>query len=132
MLDDRDRPRMPDGAEGFDIPHDAGQRVALVAGHLDERSFGGTSLVWFTEWGIWPSGERQHIFYRFRASYGEIRTLSDAPAHLLVSNERDDLLSLVTIGVLFLWDVYVVADDASVSLHYSHDEWGWRSPGPAV
>jgi hypothetical protein len=131
-LDDRDRPHRPERAECFDIPQDAGQRVALVASHFGDRSFGTTNLVWFTEWGIWPSSERQHIFCRFRASYGEMRPLIDAPGHLLTANERDELLSLVTLGVLFLWDIYVVADDASVTLHYSHDEWGWCSPAPAV
>jgi hypothetical protein len=132
MLNDRHRPLRPDRAEGFDIPQDAGQRIALVSGHFKDRSFGTTSLVWFTEWGIWPSSERQHIFYRFRASYGETRLLVDAPAHLLGANEREDMLSFVTLGVLFLWDVYVVADDASAVLHYSHDECGWHSPRAAV
>jgi hypothetical protein len=132
MLDDRCRPREPERAERFEIPQDAGQRVALVAGHFSGRSFGASSLVWFTEWGIWPSSERQHIFYRFRASYGEVRPLIDAPAHLLTANERDELLSLVTIGILFLWDVYLVADDGSAALHYSHDEWGWCLPRAVV
>jgi hypothetical protein len=123
---------MPDAAERFDIPGDAGRRVALVASHFNERALGATTLVWFTDWSVWPSGERPHIFDRFRASYGERRPLIDAPAHLLAVEEREELLSLVTLGVLFLWDIYVVADDASFVLHYSHDEWGWWSRGAAV
>jgi hypothetical protein len=132
LLDKRERPEMPDDAERFDIPEDAGRRVALVASHFNERAFGPTTLVWFADWSVWPSGERPHIFDRFRASYGERRSLIDAPAHLLAVEEREELLSLVTLGVLFLWDVYVVADDASLALHYSHDEWGWWSRRAAV
>ena len=132
LLDERERPEMPDGAERFDIPEDAGRRVALVASHFSERALVGSTLVWFTDWSVWPSGERRHIFDRFRASYGEERQLIDAPAHLLTLEERDDLLSLVTLGVLFLWDVYVVADEAYFALHYSHVEWGWWSRRAAV
>lgn len=131
-LDERERPAMPDVAERFTIPEDAGRRVALVASHFYDRVLGATTLVWFTDWSIWPSGERPHIFDRFRASYGVQRALNDTPAHLLAVEERDELLSLVTLGVLFLWDVYVVANDASFALHYSHDEWGWWSSKAAV
>ena len=123
---------MPDDAQRFEIPEDAGRRVALVASHLNERAGSSSTLVWFTEWGVWPSSERQHIFDRFRASYGEHRLLIDAPGHLLSVEERDELLSLVTLGVLFLWDVYVVADSVPFVLHYSHDEWGWLVQRAAV
>lgn len=123
---------MPHDAQRFDIPEDAGRRVALVATHLNERAGASSTLVWFTEWGVWPSSERRHIFDRFRASYGEHRRLIDVPGHLLSVEERDELLSLVTLGVLFLWDVYVVADNAPFVLHYSHDEWGWLGQRAAV
>jgi hypothetical protein len=123
---------MSPSAEQFDIPEDAGRRVALVSAHLNGRASSSSVLVWFTEWSVWASGERMHIFDRFRTSYGEYRTLIDAPAHVLSSGERDELLSLVTIGALFLWDVYVVAEDSSFVLHYSHDERGWLAHGKAV
>jgi hypothetical protein len=131
-VDDRGRPTMPGDAERFDIPEDAGRRVALVAAHLNSRADTSSALVWFTDWSVWASGERPHIFDRFRASYGEHRPLIDAPGHLLSIQERDELLSLVTIGILFLWDVYVVAEDASFALHYSHDESGWLGRPTAV
>jgi hypothetical protein len=73
-----------------------------------------------------------HIFDRFRASYGEQRRLIDAPGHILGLEERDELLSLVTLGVLFLWDTYVVAENGVFLLHYSHDEWGWVLRGAAA
>lgn len=123
---------MPDDAERFDIPADDGRRVALVATHLNGRAGTSNVLVWFTEWGVWPSSERRHIVDRFRASYGEHRRLIDSPGHRLSAQERDERLSLVTLGVLFLWDLDVLPDDASFALHYSHDEWGWLAQRAAV
>jgi hypothetical protein len=74
---------------------------------------------------VWPSSEHRHIFDRFRISYGEHRPLIEAPAHVLADNEHDELQSLVTMGVLFLWDVYVAVASGTLLVHYSHDEWGW-------
>ena len=84
----------------------------------DEREV----LVWFTEWGVWPSAERPHIFDRLRASYGEGRSLIEIPAHLFLPSESEDLLSFVTLGVLFLWDVNVLGASCRRMLLYSHDE----------
>jgi hypothetical protein len=109
----------------FAIPVDAGQRVHLVASDLSAHLGEAETLVWYTEWGVWPSGERPHIFERFRASYGETRHTSQAPAHVFGQAEGEDLLSFVTLGVLFLWDVHVVIP-RKLSLFYSHDERGLR------
>jgi hypothetical protein len=110
----------------FKIPVDAGQRVAMVGRHL-EPFRGNPALVWFDDWSVWPSGERMHIFERFLASYDHRHPLIDMPAFLFTSDEYEDLVSFVTIGVLFLWDVHVVAAGASPLLSYSHDEWGWMA-----
>ena len=97
----------------------------MVADHFRSYETEPQMLVWFTEWGVWPSGERAHIFERFRASYGEERPLIEVPAHLLLGSETEDALSLATLGVLFLWDDYVVGSGGTRLLHYSHDEVGW-------
>jgi hypothetical protein len=109
----------------FVIPIDAGQRVALVAEHLEGFRRDGNTLVWFDDWEVWPSGQRMHIFERFLASYGETRHLTEVPAFLFSRNEYEDLVSFVTLGVLFLWDVHVVGTKARRLLFYSHDEVGW-------
>jgi hypothetical protein len=74
----------------------------LVASQLHPYIGHAETLVWFTEWGVWPSSERPHIFARFRASYGETRPLIEVPAHVFGRDEHEDLLSFVTLGVLFL------------------------------
>ena len=113
--------------DAFNIPVDAGQRVALAARCVDPFRALPETLVWFHDWAVWPSGQRMHIFERFLASYGEARPLSERPAFLLSSAEYEDCLSLATIGVLFLWDVYLVGTKAKHLLHFSHDEHGWAA-----
>jgi hypothetical protein len=65
QLDTHKRPDLLSAGRSrkFTIPADAGQRVALVAGHLN--AFRNTSkvLVWMHEWGVWASGERMHISF---------------------------------------------------------------------
>jgi hypothetical protein len=112
-------------AKSFVIPGDAGERVALVAEHLERFRGNGKTLVWFNDWAVWPSGQRMHIFERFLASYGETRPLIETSAFLFAEQEYEDLVSFITLGVLFLWDVHVVGTKASRLLFYSHDEVGW-------
>src|ERR1041384_3461789 len=38
-------------------------------------------LLQVTTWGVWPSSENLHLFYRLRESYGERRLLNEAPGH---------------------------------------------------
>lgn len=112
-------------SKSFHIPSDAGARVALVAKHLENFHSLGKTLVWFDDWEVWPSGQRMHIFNRFLAAYGEAKPLIEIPAFLFSEQEFDDLVSFVTLGVLFLWDVHVICTKARQLVFYSHDEVGW-------
>jgi hypothetical protein len=122
-LDERGHPVRPADVKSFSIPEDAGKKVVLVAEQVGSYRSGSEVLVWFTEWGVWPRSERPHVFERFRQSYGETRPLIEIPAFLFLRSEFEDVMSFVTLGVLFLWDVFVVS--GSRVLHFSHDEFGW-------
>ena len=80
-------------------------------------------LVWVTDWGIFPSNENMQLFYRFRQSYGNNKLLSEAPGHLCLPNERDEIVSLIWLCALQGWDVHVMPDTGSSSIFISHDEW---------
>lgn len=108
----------------FPIPQDAGQRVSLVARSMAAFADENELLVWFHDWGVWPSGERMHIFDRFRKSYGESRRLIDSPGHIFSGNEIEDAISFVTLSVLFLWDCYILTPKGRKLLFFSHDEYG--------
>jgi hypothetical protein len=126
-LDASDHPNSISETEEFNIPADAGQRVAMVANQFEIFRNENNILVWFTEWSVWQSGERLHIFDRFRLSYGEKRHLIDSPGHLFTKDEFEDALSFVTLSVLFLWDCYVVNSNGTKILFYSHDEYGYKT-----
>jgi hypothetical protein len=113
--------------ETFIIPADSGKRIFLCKDQLGNLDDSVEHLVWITEWGVWPSSERMHIFDRFRISYGEERPLIDAPCALFDSGEIEDLISYVTLAATFLWDVWVFSPGAKQWLFYSHDEYGSHS-----
>jgi hypothetical protein len=117
-------PDRSDAALRFEIPEDAQKRVVLVNRAM--QTFGDEShfLVWFDDWAVWPSGQRMHVFDRFRMSYGETRRLIDSPGHLFDGTEIEDGISFVTISTLFLWDCYVVNPGRTKLLYLSHDEYG--------
>lgn len=123
-LSERGLPQRPDEAARFKIPEDAGKRVFLVARGMRAFSASPLFLVWFDDWSVWPSGQRMHVFERFRMSYGETRRLIDSPGHVFEHGEIEDAISFVTLAVLFLWDCYVVTPTGRELLFFSHDEWG--------
>src|SRR5215204_4832982 len=92
-LSERGLPKHLDADLKFAIPADAQKRVYLVSQAMklfdDEPRF----LVWFDDWSVWPSGQRMHVFDRFRMSYGETRHLIESPGHLFDQTEIEDAVS---------------------------------------
>jgi hypothetical protein len=123
-LDDWGLPKTSDAESRFEIPNDAQKRVYLVSQAMKAFNGAPVVLVWFHDWSVWPSGQRMHVFDRFRRSYGEARLLIDSPGHLFEGNEIEDAISFVTVAVLFLWDCHVVTASRSKQLYFSHDEFG--------
>jgi hypothetical protein len=115
---------IPQSATRFKIPADAGKRVSLVNRRMRAFANEPSTLIWFADWAVWPSGQRMHVFERFRLSYGETRQLIDSPGHLFAATEFEDAVSFVTLAVLFLWDCYVVTPAVGKLLYFSHDEYG--------
>ena len=124
ILNDRGLPERLDKAQQFKIPSDAGQRVALVKQQLESFQYCEETLIWINDWGVWKSWERMHIFDKFRQSYGEKRSLSEIPAHLIHKDKYEDGVSIVTLAVLFLWDCYILTKRNERFCFYSHDEFG--------
>jgi hypothetical protein len=118
---------LTDSAHEFKIPKDAGERVYLVAKSMASFETSREVLIWFDDWSVWPSSQRMHLFDRLRLSYGESRSLSAVPAQIFDQSEFEDVVSFVTLGVLFLFDCYVICSDGKEILFFSHDEWGWAT-----
>ena len=78
-------------------------------------------LLWVTAWDIWGS-QNWHLYYRLRQSYGELRTLGDAPGHLFLDYESADLVSFLEVGMLCGWDMHVIPIVGYNRALVSHDE----------
>lgn len=79
------------------------------------------ALLWITEWGIWPSSENLHLYYKLRQSYSDHRLLQEAPGHLFLEHETADLASFLQIAILNGWGGYVLTHAGYVNAFFSHD-----------
>jgi len=80
------------------------------------------TLLWITEWGIWQSSENLHLYYKMRQAYGDNRLLHEAPGHLFLAHETEDLASFLQIAMLNGWGGYVLTQAGYVNAFFSHDE----------
>ncbi|WP_321469932.1 hypothetical protein [uncultured Paludibaculum sp.] len=115
--------RYPGVIPNYRLPKDSGKKVALarLLGNLflDHGPF----FLWVTGTGIWSSAEHLDLFDRYRLSFGEHRTVHDAPVHMLEDGDRAAAISLLCLTLFFIWDVEIIASDRSVAISVSHDEW---------
>ena len=81
------------------------------------------SLLWITEWGIWPSSENWHLYYKLRQSYGDIQLLDEAPGHLFLKHESEDLASFLQLAMQNGWGGYLLTEADYVNVFFSHDEY---------
>jgi hypothetical protein len=114
----------PDPLPSYFLPGDSGAKVGLsriIANTLMQR---GPVLLWVTETGIWPSSEHADLFLRYRRSYGEGRSVSEAPVHFFeTAEDTDALISVLYITLGFIWGAEICRLDRSVAMTVSHDEW---------
>jgi hypothetical protein len=79
-------------------------------------------LLWVTAWDIWKSSENFHLYYRLRASYGDLLLLEEAPGHLFLGFESADLISFLQVGILCGWDMHLLPIVGYARAFVSHDE----------
>lgn len=91
-----------------------------IASNLTYRQ---PTLLWITEWGIWPSSENWHLYYRARQTYGDRHMLCEAPGHLCFEHETEDLASFLQMAMLNGWGGYILTAANYVNAFFSHDEY---------
>jgi hypothetical protein len=89
----------------------------------DSLTYRMPTLLWITEWSIWPSSENWHQYYKLRQSYLDVRLLHEAPGHLFLGHESEDLASFLQIAMLNGWGGYVLTQADYVNAFFSHDEY---------
>ena len=82
-----------------------------------------SGIGWVTEWGIWGSSENWHLYYKLRQSYGDLRLLHEAPGHLFLGHEPEDLASFLQLAMLNGWGGYILTEADYVNAFFSHDEY---------
>ena len=82
-----------------------------------------SNLLWVTEYGIWPSSENNHLYYRLRQSYGDFRELHEAPGHEFNGEESADLTSFIDLTIQFGWGAHLLSSPTAAYIFISHDEW---------
>ncbi len=108
----------------FLIPSDTGARVALARALWENTGAGAETLLWITDWGVWPSGEHPPLADAARRGLGVDRPLIEAPGHLVTPAESDAGMSILVLSILFLWDCWVLPIGNRPSAFISHDEFG--------
>ncbi len=126
-LSDRQRQKpdlIPDiRIERIDYPIEPHKVFFFAHRIASELTYRRPTLVFITEWGIWPSSENWHLYYRLRQSYGDNRLLREAPGHLFVEHEAEDLASFLQLSMLNGWGGYVLTEADYVNAFFSHDEY---------
>jgi len=125
-LRDRERPK-PEAIpqvqmERFGYPKEA-HRIFIWAHWIaTSLTFRQPTLLWLTEWSIWPNSENWHLYYTLRHSYGDQRLLHEAPGHLFLEHESEDLASFAQVAMLNGWGGYILTHANYVNAFFSHDE----------
>ena len=125
---DRDEPTLEGGSSAtrFLIPEDAGKRVVL-ARVLWEAAGAGVpeTLLWFTDWSVWPSGEHVPLAEAARRGFGASSSVAQTPAQVARLGEDDAALGILCLAALFLWDCWVLPGQRGrPAVFLSHDEYG--------
>jgi hypothetical protein len=126
-LSDRER-RKPDAVQDAHVERVAypsePYRIFFVAHWIaTSLTYRRPALLWITEWGIWPSSENWHLYYRLRHTYSDLRLLHEAPGHLFLEHEAEDLASFLQVAMLNGWGGYVLTQADYVNAFFSHDEY---------
>jgi hypothetical protein len=115
---------MPDvQVERIQYPPEHYQFFFLAHWVASELTYRMPTLLFITEWGIWPSSENWHLYYRLRQTYGDNRQLHEAPGHLFLEHEAEDLASFLQLSMLNGWGGYVLTEANYVNAFFSHDEY---------
>jgi hypothetical protein len=78
-------------------------------------------LLWLQRWGVWPRSENMHLYYRLRQSYGEQRSLEDAPGHEFGAGELVDAMSFLEMALAYGWGGFFLGSRGA--LWFSPEGW---------
>jgi len=115
--------RLHQVGDTYSIPPDSGTKTALsrLFAHLLLRS--PNVCIYVSGWGVWGSCENLDLFYGYRRSFSESRTLMQAPVHLFEQSEKNTFVSILCMAFYFVWDAWAFDTEGKALVRISHDEW---------
>ena len=121
----RTKPDATPGTEAERITYPPGaHRLYFIADWIATNlTYSQPTLLWITEWGIWGSSENWHLYYKLRQTYGDQRLLHEAPGHLFLEYEAEDLTSFLEVAMLNGWGGYILTGANYQNAFFSHDEY---------
>jgi hypothetical protein len=78
------------------------------------------ALFWVTDPTISDSSVNWHLYYRLRQSYGDNRLWYEAPGHLFLGHETEDLATFLYLAFLSFWDGYLLTAAGYVHASFDH------------
>ncbi len=103
----------------FDLP-DTGQLLWSVKVFCSLFDNSESCLLLVTQCNLWESRENFHLYYQLKISYADRRLLNDAPGHLFLEYERNELQTFVYLAILFGWNlsIYTQRDTTHAVINY--------------
>jgi len=77
-------------------------------------------MLWILDWPLYHSDEME-LLIRLRKGHGENRTLINTPGHVLVKDEREELVGFLFLMMAFGWDSLLLAARPTRIILISHD-----------
>ena len=78
-------------------------------------------LLRVTNPDVWGSNNNWHLHYRLRQSYGDQLLIHEAPGHLFLDYEVEDLATFLHMAMLFGWDADLRPKAPYFAADLSHD-----------
>jgi hypothetical protein len=126
QLDERARPiRNPDAfvTARFRTPPAASRHLWFARRIEDALGPWSRCLLWVLTWGVWPSSENWHLYYKLRQACGDHRLLHEAPGHLFLDFETADVVTFIQVALSAGWDFQLLTSEDYARAFVSHDEW---------
>jgi hypothetical protein len=122
---ERQKPEAVPGTqvERIDYPREPHRVFGIAHWIASSLTYRMPTLLWITEWSIWPSSENWHLYYTLRHRHSDLRLLHEAPGHLFLGHESEDLASFLQVAMLNGWGGYILTQADYVNAFFSHDEY---------
>ncbi len=109
--------------EEVKFPQESGQILYLAHWMATSLTCGNEALLWITNPLIFPSCANWHLYYKLRQSYGDHRLWHEAPGHLFLGYETEDLNSFLYLSMLSSWDGDLVIAASDIHASFDHHDY---------